>query len=169
MRERTLKSLYAGAGVACVFGLLMGAVMKPTLDVGDRPEGPQILAGWSGARSTGPFDDSFAFTGYQGEIPDYVVGTDWRKDIAWQEQGSVYDGPSDYALDDEPPPSHMTLSPAVFDEPKPEAPAYPSMAGGVAYGVNTPAPPPPQEATETATFDEDAPPEAAGDTTLTNG
>lgn len=167
MEQKTLRSLYAGAAVACVSGLLMGAAMKPTLNVGDRPEGPQMFAGWSGARSTGPFDDGATFAGYQGQVPDYVVGTDWKREIAWQEAEAADPEPRDVAAN-EAPPEHAPLRPAVFEEPAREAPVYPSMAGGMAYGTAAPAPPPP-EAAATATFDADAPPEATGDTSLAKG
>lgn len=74
-----MKVLLSGAGLALVAGLSMGAAMQPHLDaVGDdRPEGPQIFTHTDGP--TGPFDDSAAYASYRGNLPDYVVGTDFRK------------------------------------------------------------------------------------------
>ncbi|RAK60614.1 hypothetical protein DJ021_12755 [Phenylobacterium hankyongense] len=158
-----LNPLYSGAGLALVAGLLMGGAMKPNLGGDDRPAGPQMFAGWSGARSTGPFDDGASITAYSGQVPDYVTGTDWKKALAWPGEQVAYlepqprltgeaqaDVPTDYAQ-------------AAYVEPPPAQATYPSMSGGMDYrdraAAAEPAAPPPR------TFDEDAPPEATGDAT----
>jgi hypothetical protein len=33
----------------------------------------------SAERSTGPFDDGALYAGYHGNLPDYVLGTDWTR------------------------------------------------------------------------------------------
>lgn len=166
-----MKALYSGIGMACVAGLLMGAAMKPNLDAGDRPAGPQIFTGWSAARSTGPFDDSAGFAAYRGQTPDYVVGTDWKK-AAFATQVAYEPAPApDYykqaAIEA---PVYPTVR---YLEPPREAPVYPSVSGGAAASADqhgkdanavhetTPSP--------GAQFDEEAPPEATGDTTRVKG
>mgnify|MGYP001627500491 CR=1 FL=1 len=159
-----LKTLFAGVGVAAVSGLLLGGAMQPDLRGDERPEGPQIFAGWSGARSTGPFDDGLTLAYYEGQIPDYVVGTDWKQTIAWQEPPEIVEAQADHSAFDEPeaaPEAEAYAADASWQEPPPEPPAYPSLSGGVAYGVDLPPPPPPP-----ADFDPEAMPEATGDTTV---
>ena len=159
-----LKTLFAGVGVAAVSGLLLGGAMQPDLRGDERPEGPQIFAGWSGVRSTGPFDDGLTLTYYEGQIPDYVVGTDWKQTIAWQESPEIAEAPADYSAFDEPEAAAEAsayAADASWQEPPPEPPAYPSLSGGVAYGVDLPPPPPPP-----ADLDSEAMPEATGDTTV---
>lgn len=78
----SVKVLLMGAGVAVAAGMSMGYVMQPHLDTVDRPEGPQMFVAVSAERSTGPFDDGAAYAGYHGDLPDYVVGTDWNKAAA---------------------------------------------------------------------------------------
>ena len=74
-----VRNLLAGLAVAAVAGLMMGSAMRPDLQLGDRPEGPQIFTGETAERSTGPFDDGAAFASYRGKAPDYVYGTDWKR------------------------------------------------------------------------------------------
>ncbi|WP_325460976.1 hypothetical protein [Phenylobacterium sp.] len=156
--------MFAGVGVAAVSGLLLGGAMQPDLRGDERPEGPQIFAGWSGARSTGPFDDGMTLAYYEGRIPDYVVGTDWKQTIAWQDAPEIVEAAQDYSVFDEPEPAADTASYAVdasWQEPAADPPPYPSLSGGVAYGVDLPPPPPPP-----ADLDPEAMPEATGDTTV---
>jgi hypothetical protein len=171
-----VKALYPGAGLAVVAGLLMGAAMKPNLDADDRPVGPQILAGWSGARSTGPFEDGAAsFAAYSSQIPDYVIGTDWRKALA---QPIAYAEPQErmQVADAEAPDDQAQFSTATYQEPPREATSFPSMDGGRWYeeqrrqqrlaleqqrSVQDAA----AQVDAVAQLDDEAPPEATGDTT----
>ncbi|WP_374468666.1 hypothetical protein [Phenylobacterium sp.] len=165
------RKLLSGVGIAAVAGLLLGGAMKPDLRGDERPEGPQIFAGWSGARSTGPFDDGMTLTYWQGKLPDYVVGTDWKQAIAWQEAPEIIEAePYDGSAFDVPEPEPAEYAYARWEEPPAEAPHYPSMSGGVAYGAERAyggdrldAPPPPPE------FDAEVMPEATGDTTTEQG
>ena len=77
-----MRAALCGAGVALAMGLMLGGAMRPTLAGDDRPAGPQIILGESAQRSTGPFDPGPTFTGYQGRIPDYVLGTDSTQPVA---------------------------------------------------------------------------------------
>jgi len=123
-----LKTLASGAAIAAVSGLLMGLAVKPNLNADDRPEGPQLLAGWAGARATGPFDDGAALASYQGQMPDYVLGTDWKKALtppadlapAREERYAAYRAP---------PPEPLGFADAAFDDPPPAQPRYPSVDG----------------------------------------
>jgi hypothetical protein len=125
-----VKELFAGAAIAAVAGMLMGAAAKPDLNADDRPAGPQMLASVAGARNAGPFaDDSASFAAYHGKLPDYVLGTDFARAT------SIY--PSAYA----PPPMKVV---AYHDDPEPETPvthvayaddpaakpSFPSIDGG---------------------------------------
>jgi hypothetical protein len=128
-----VKALLTGAGVALAAGLLMGAVAKPDLAGDDRPAGPQILAGWGGGRSTGPFDDGAGFASYKGQIPDYVLGTDWKRSLI--PPVLTADAPptaveAKMAALDEPPAPPLTRA---DDQESPHAaPSYPSLQGGQA-------------------------------------
>ncbi|MFN3583149.1 hypothetical protein [Phenylobacterium sp.] len=77
-RKTDLKPLAVGVGLAAATGLMLGAAMQPDLHGPAEAEGPQLLAGVSGPRqaavhATGGVD------AYQGQVPDYVLGTDWLK------------------------------------------------------------------------------------------
>ena len=169
------KALYSGAGLAVVAGLLMGAAMKPDLGVA-RPNGPQIFGEWPAGGPTGPFDtDSLAFAAYASKIPEYVLGTDWRQavtmPVAYQAEAYQAEEPTadyaEYAEADYASQSY-DYSRATWEEPARDAPSYPSMAGGVAYGEPAAREPVLAQASEDPgpVFDAEAPPEATGDTTV---
>lgn len=161
-----MKTLLAGVGMAAAAGLLLGGAMKPNLGGDERPEGPQIFAGWSGVRSTGPFDPGPGFASYQGQVPDYVIGTDWKADAYAFTDEVAYEPPP--PADEAPDAPYAEDLPQVepYQEPPRTEPLYPSLAGGARYASDrAPAalpPPPPRMAT--ANIDSEAPPEATGDT-----
>lgn len=128
-----VKAILTGAGIAAVAGLLMGAVAKPDLRTDDRPEGPQVIAGWAGVRSTGPFDDGATFASYQGQIPDYVLGADWKKALTPPPEPKPV---RVAAAEEDPPPEPVVFTQATYDEPAREAPSYPSLQGGAPYGMD---------------------------------
>jgi hypothetical protein len=102
--------------------------MQPHLEDGDRPSGPQMFADWAGARSTGPFDPGTSFVSYQGKMPDYVLGTDWKKHMAWPDERAIVSAPRELVRDDAPP----LREPAVYarttyEEPPRPAQPYPSL------------------------------------------
>jgi hypothetical protein len=137
-----VKALLSGVGVAAVAGLLMGGAMKPNLGTDDRPAGPQILAGWSAERSTGPFDDG-GYANYADRIPDYVTGTDWRKALA-EAEAPVEPAPHRVAVR-EAAPEAVQFTQASIDATPDEPVTYPSMAGGTPNAADLPQPPPPPD------------------------
>jgi len=128
-----VKVLLGGAAISLVMGLMLGGAMQPHLDEGDRPAGPQMFADWAGARSTGPFDPGTTFVSYRGKMPDYVLGTDWKKSMAWPDERAAVSPPRDVAPTDPPPDPPVEtagLTRAAYEEPPPAAHAYPSLNGG---------------------------------------
>ncbi len=134
-----MKALLAGASLALAAGLTMGFSMQPHLDaVGDRPEGPQIFA--NAEQSTGPFDDN-PYSHYHGKLPDYVVGTDWKRATAADlPRPAAVSVEASYAEADV-----VTVEPTTeaVNDYQPPAPAphvtYPSLDGGGPEPVDTPA------------------------------
>jgi len=129
-RQSDLKVFLPGAGAALAMGLMLGGLMQPHLDAVDgRPAGPQMLADWAGARSSGPFDPGTTFAAYHGKTPDYVTGTDWKRSAAWPAERSV--APQREVADDDAAPVEEApvLSRALYDEPARPAHAYPSLGG----------------------------------------
>lgn len=127
-----MKVLLSGAAAAAITGVLLGGAMQPHLDDGDgRPAGPQMFANWSGVRSTGPFDPGTTFASYQGRVPDYVMGTDWKKAMAWPDERAAVSAPSrDVAQGDDPPAEAPIVLARAYEEPAPVGHAYPSLSGG---------------------------------------
>jgi hypothetical protein len=116
-------------------GLLLGGAMQPHLYEGDRPSGPQMFADWAGARSTGPFDPGTTFVSYQGKMPDYILGTDWKKSMSWADERAAVSPPREAVRDDPPPIETAGLTPssltrAAYQPPPPAPHAYPSLGGG---------------------------------------
>ena len=136
-----MKVQLAGAGIALVAGLALGGLMQPHLYDGDRPSGPQMFAGWAGTRSTGPFDPGTTFASYSGPAPDYVIGTDWKKTMAWPSEPAAVSPPErqiaryDAPTADDPPP----LTRAAYEEPPAPAHDYPSMVGAHPSVIEVPA------------------------------
>ena len=135
-----LRRLSAGVAIASVAGLLMGAAMRPDLDEHDAA-GPQMLMGEAGARKVFTAYDP-GVGAYQGQLPDYVVGTDWARqqavpqprEVPLEDETVVYEDPSPVEV------AHTTY----VDEPRPE-PRYPSMRGNGEYEANLPPPPAPPD------------------------
>ena len=134
-----LKALLIGGGMALAAGMTMGFSMQPQLGIGEeRPQGPQQFTVGSAARSTGPFDPGTGYS-YSGQMPDYVIGTDWKKAAS-------------YASDPAPPrPDREEMKLARYEEPaavshetlpeaKPAPVSYPSLSGGERYGTEPAAP-----------------------------
>lgn len=150
-RKTDLKSLAAGVGVSAAAGLLLGAAMQPDLRAPREAEGPQILAGVSGARQDYMANPGGLGGGYVGQVPDYVIGTDWLKARQAEAPEAAFADEVEVVYpdrDDEAEP----IAVVRWREPPREAPHYPSLHGGVAYGVayggELPPPPPPPEDAE---------------------
>lgn len=137
--------------------------MKPDLGAVERPEGPQVISQAPDADPSGPFDDRLAYAAYDRQIPDYVLGTDWKK-LVEAPPPAYAPGPEP----DEPLPAPEeaevgTYTPAVYQAAAAPHVSYPSLDGGAAYedvsrAEKTPVIP-------LVELDADAPPEATGDTT----
>lgn len=115
-----------GAAVVLAAGLLLGNAMQPHLDAADeRPAGPQMFADWAGVRSTGPFDSGTSFPSYPGKMPDYVLGTDWKKSMGWPVERAAVSAPREAVGDDAPAaPEPATFSRAAYEEPAAPAHGY---------------------------------------------
>jgi hypothetical protein len=137
--DKDTKTLASGAALALACGVMLGGSMRPDLGDDGRPAGPQQIAGWAGARSTGPFDPGMpaTYASYSGQVPDYVMGTDWKKTMAWPDQAAAVSPPArrvtvadEAAPPDRTPDWAQPVSRTAYDEPPP-APRgrYPSMGG----------------------------------------
>jgi hypothetical protein len=123
-----LKIPLSGAACALMAGMLMGSAMQPHLYAGDRPSGPQMFAEAPGGRSTGPFDPGTSFVGYQGRMPDYVMGADWKKRMAWPDERAAVSAPRELVRDDAPPPREPAVyARTIYEEPPRPDQAYPSL------------------------------------------
>ena len=123
----------SGAAAALVAGMLAGSFMQPHLADGDgRPAGPQMFADWAGARSTGPFDPGTTFVSYQGKTPDYVMGSDWKKRMAWPDERAAVSAPREVVREDDQVVAERVavLTRTTYEEPPPAPHDYPSLVGG---------------------------------------
>lgn len=136
----------ATAGIA---GLLAGGAMKLGPHALQRDlSGPQILISRDSDRTV-PVDDwpeATNFASYKGEIPEYVLGTDWTRPVEYGAFIDVYDDSYAYVADAEyapPPEEEATLQPAIFVAPvKISSPppvrkpvSYPSRDGDILGGA----------------------------------
>jgi hypothetical protein len=137
-----VRVLLGGAAVSLAVGLMLGGAMQPHLYEGDRPSGPQMFADWAGARSTGPFDPGTTFVNYQGKIPDYVLGTDWKKSMAWPGERVAVPSQREVIYGDPPPTPEepVTLTRAAYEDAPPAPHAYPSMTGDHPSVIEVPQP-----------------------------
>lgn len=126
-----LKVFLPGAGLALAAGILLGGAMQPQLYEGDRPAGPQMVADFAGERSTGPFDPGTTFAAYHGNIPDYVLGTDWKKSMAWPPEERAAVSTAAVSHEDAAPAPEATpvLTRTDYVEPPPPPHVYPSLGG----------------------------------------
>jgi hypothetical protein len=146
--NRDLRALFAGAGGVVVAGLLCGAAMHPDLRGPADAEGPQMLMGVSGARAA--YVGSASSWSYQGQVPDYVIGTDWLRppeplyaeDARAEEAEPSREPPQAYAAEERATDAVQT----GWDEPAREPVVYPSTNGGAPYEADLPpAPEPPMD------------------------
>jgi hypothetical protein len=148
IRARDLRTLYCGVAGVAAAGLLGGAFMHPDLRARDL-EGPQMLAGVSGQRSAGPYDTGASLAAYAGNVPEYVIGTDWlrppspptdeldaRIDALARETDEA--PVMAYAAEE-----HATDAIETHADPQTEPVSYPSTSGGRYYESDLPPPPAP--------------------------
>jgi hypothetical protein len=142
--DKDTRTFCLGAGLALTCGLMLGGAMRPDFGDDGRPAGPQQISGWSGVRPTGPFDTEPLPASYVGQVPDYVMGTDWKKTLAAPDQPAAAPPPAprrvevrddDDALTTEALKAAWAEPPrrSPYDEPPPaERGRYPSLGGGAA-------------------------------------
>lgn len=141
------QALYYSIASAAFAGLLTGGVMKLGPDALAEHGGPQILITGSGKRVADQgYDRAGAlFTSHNGQIPEYVVGTDWTQpqsvmagDVYAYDvyQQAAYDEADSYAPTA--PAPNPNIDDAVFvapvkisSPPKPKPVSYPSVDGDV--------------------------------------
>jgi hypothetical protein len=68
-----MRDLIAGVAVALAAGLMGGAAMRPDLNTGGDLPAPQLFTRAEAAQS------DMALAAYQGRAPDYVYGTDFKR------------------------------------------------------------------------------------------
>jgi hypothetical protein len=122
--NQDLKTLFIGAAFVVALGLVGGAAMQPNLDAGDGPQGPQILAGQSGARAQDTDNPYAVFAAYPQTLPDYVIGSDWLKPLP--EGEAIWDAAA--ATGDETPVYAVAEAPEAPVAPEaPIAPVAPTL------------------------------------------
>ena len=134
--DKNSQTLAAGAAVALACGIMLGGAMRPDLGDDGRPAGPQTIVGWSGVRSTGPFDPGMSDASYSGAAPDYVLGTDWKKTMAWPDERAAVPQPAQLTATDDPQSATASderwaepVTRAPYQDPPPAKGRYPSMGG----------------------------------------
>lgn len=136
------QALYYSIASAALAGLLTGGVMKLGPDALSEVGGPQILIAGAGERviDAQPHTGGALFTSLNGEIPEYVVGTDWTR--PQYAMGDVYAYDASYEEADSYAPTAPAPNPNVDDAvfvapvkisspPKIVPVSYPSEGGGV--------------------------------------
>lgn len=125
-----MRIVVCGAGVALATGLMLGGALQPNLADDDRPVGPQTVVGDAAARSVGPMDSGPALASYAGAVPDYVLGTDWKRTMTSPDVAAVAPTPEAPLAATEAPPSPVVRTrAAVEDLPAPAHGRYPSNGG----------------------------------------
>jgi len=123
---------------ASVAGLLAGFAMKPGSALADRPIGPQILI--SGANNRVIDNDGWyanaPFGNYNGQVPEYVLGTDWTHpqtyDAAYVEPPATPD-PAETAVADT---GDFVAPIEIPAEPRVTKAHLPSEDGDILAGVH---------------------------------
>ena len=143
---RDLRQAFYGMAFATVAGLILGGVSKPNIREMTDLEGPQLLSGQAGERLGPGFRQTASWTSYNGQVPDYVIGTDWTQP-APVEMAKAEPEPEPARVAHEDAPVHWI--PAKYESEPAPPPSYPSMGGDILAGLATAhAPPAPEEASD---------------------
>jgi len=71
-----------GAVAALILGAAAGHTLHPELVGSDRTGGPQLFAdAVAGDRAEAAYDPGVTLAAYPGKVPDYVLGTDWKRSL----------------------------------------------------------------------------------------
>jgi hypothetical protein len=151
IQNSDLKRLFTGAAAAVVSGLVLGAAVQPSL--GDGIKAPQQEMAGGGTR-TYAMGSEAGVGGYTGQVPDYVIGTNWLRPPAMEIQVLAYEDRAEPAAYDATEYAQTTEAVAPIrredDEPRTE-PLYPSEQGNAFNPSDLPEPPePPVELFEPA-------------------
>lgn len=136
-----MRVLFLGMSVATVIGLSAGGAMKPVLE--DFVGGPQTQLAAAARRAAPAWREAGSWTSYNGDIPDYVIGTDWISANAAMAAAEPTPAPPEPEPQREPPEpfaQHVAL-----EEAPPPPPRYPSAAGDILAGMESYAPPTPPD------------------------
>ena len=130
-----MKALFYGIAISAAAGLLTGGFMRYSERPWDEiPEGPQILVSGPSARNADPGGYGGAvLTGYSGEVPEYVVGTDWLQPAVYE---VAYDEPAyEPVVYEHPIREAATETPVQAPAPEMTRTVYPSVDGNVLAGL----------------------------------
>lgn len=137
-----MKALFLGLSVATVMGLSAGGAMKPVTT--DFQGGPQSLAPVSGHRARRAIDETTSWTSYGGNIPDYVIGTDWiAPDMSMA--AAALDPEPEPSAPDAKTPERVVVEVGKVEEPPAPPTHYPSTGGDILAGMDNYAPPTPPQ------------------------
>ena len=132
------RALFYSIATASLAGLLTGGVMKLGPNALSEMGGPQILISGDSARSLNDNPGGATFTGYNGEFPGYVLGSDWAQPPEYplaEADGAYYE-----PLPAEPEPQAedaVFVAPVKISSPPPPEPvSYPSVDGDILGGVH---------------------------------
>jgi hypothetical protein len=147
IRSDDLRRIFVGASLAVVAGLAMGAAVQPPL--ADNILAPQQE--WAGGGTRNYASATARDVGaYPGQVPDYVIGTNYTQPPVAEPQAPVYAALVEPAAYDaaEYARTAEAVAPARWeDEPRAE-PIYPSQQGNAFNPSDLPpAPEPPVDTT----------------------
>ena len=132
-----LRQAFYGMAIATVAGLAIGGVSKPDIREMTDLDGPQLLSGTSGERLAPGIRQNASWTSYGGQVPDYVIGTDWIQPAYPVEMAPAHPepgaDPEPARMVNEAPP--VRLAPVKYVSEAAAAPWYPSMGGDILAGV----------------------------------
>lgn len=140
---RDLRHAVYGVAIATVAGLILGGAAKPDLREMTDLDGPQLVAGQSGERLGPGFQQTASWTGYGGQVPDYVIGADWIQPDQPVEMAQAEPEPEPARIVYEAPP--VRLAPVKYESEPAAPPSYPSMGGDILAGMETAHAPPAAE------------------------
>ncbi len=132
---RDLRQAFYGMAIATVAGLVIGGVSKPDIREFTELEGPQLLSGTSGVRLDPGIRQNATWTSYGGQVPDYVIGTDWTQPAYPVEMAEAEPEPEPQparVVDEGPP---VRMAPVKYVSEVAPAPSYPSMGGDILAGL----------------------------------
>lgn len=125
-----MKVILSGAAISLAAGLLLGAAMQPQLNIDDsHPAGPQMTIHGSGVRSGGPIETEAALASYASVLPDYVLGTNWKKSMYPPDVVIAAAEPREDVSSAPPQQDEAVVVARAADEGPRQTHDYPSMSG----------------------------------------